>query len=38
MEAEGFTETSLTTNKTERCRNTIDQVLNFTTVKISNLT
>ena len=38
MEAEGFTETNLTTNKTERCYNTIDHVLNFTTLKVSNLT
>ena len=37
MEAEGFTETSLTTNKTELCHNTIDHILNFTTVKVSNL-
>jgi len=38
MEAKDFTETSLTTNKTERCYNTIDHVLNVTTVKASNLT
>jgi len=38
MEAEGFTETSLTTNKTERCRNTIEHVLSFTTLKPTNLT
>jgi len=38
MEAEDFTETSLTTNKTERCHNTIERILNFTTVKSSNLT
>lgn len=37
IEAERFTETILTTNKTERCHNTIDHVLNFTTVK-ANLT
>lgn len=38
MAAESFTETSLTTNKTERCHNTIEHVLKFTTVKASNLT
>jgi hypothetical protein len=38
MEAEGFTETSLTASKTGRCHNTIDHVLNFTTEKVSNLT
>jgi len=38
MEAEVFTETSLTTNKIERCHNTIEHVLNFTTVRAPNLT